>query len=173
MAPNGCSEILIYDTNGELDNSKWKLAYVLDDHTQQVSGLDWNETTNLLISCGHDKNVIVYTFLDKKWSPNLVVMPNQNRAALCVRWNKSGTVFGLGSGNKRIFLGYYEKANDWWNCVSFKVHKSSVVALSFHPSKDIIASASTDKTIVISSSYIPDADPNKPPKGEAVFPSSH
>ena len=38
--------------------------------------------------------------------------------------------------------------------VTFKAHDSSVVAISFHPNKHYLASASTDKKIMISSCYI-------------------
>ncbi len=158
VAPNNSSDILVYDTGKLQDISKWKLAYVLDDHTQQVSGLDWCEVTNKIISCGHDKNVIVYTQVEDKWQPNLVIMPNQDRAALCVAWNSTGTTFAIGSGNKRVFLGYYEEGNKWWNTVSYKQHKSSVVAVSFHPTQRLLASASTDKSIVIASCYVEGLD---------------
>ena len=170
MAPNNSSEVLIYDTSKDQDITRWKLIHVLEEHSQQVSGLDWNETTNKIISCGHDKNVIVYSFeSSNKWTPALVIVSNLDRAALCARWNKSGTIFGVGSGNKRIFLGYYEPSNKWWTSVTFKVHKSSVVAIAFHPTEHLIASASTDKKIIISSCYVPEADPSGKEKGESVF----
>lgn len=133
----------------------------MDDHTQQVSGIDWNDKTNQIISCAHDKNAIVYTYVDTKWRPDLVVMPNQTRASLCVKWNKKGDMFAVGSGNKRIFLGYYEASNAWWTCLTFKVHESSVIALSFHPTRPILASTSTDKKVIISSAYIEGVDPTE------------
>jgi len=168
LAPNNSSEILIFDTNKDQDINKWKLAYVLDEHTQQVSGLDWNETTNKIISTGHDKNVLVYTHLETgKWSPELVIVVGMDRAGLCVHWNKQGTVFAVGCGNKKIFLGYWEAHNSWWTTLSFKVHTSSVISLAFHPKLPIIASASTDKKIIVSSCYIPQLEPSD--KESTVF----
>jgi actin related protein 2/3 complex subunit 1A/1B len=161
VAPNNSNEILVYDTGSSQDISKWKLVHVLDDHSQQVSGLDWNQTTNQIISCGYDKTAFVYTFSGVKWKPNLVIIQNQNRAALCVTWNASGTKFALGSGNKRIFIGYYEPKNNWWTCPSYKVHKSSVVAVRFHPAKCLLASASTDRKIIISSCFLDEIDPKE------------
>lgn len=132
----------------------WNLVYVIEEHSQQVSGLDWSKVTNKIISCGHDKNVIVYTFEESKWTPSLVILTDLERAALCTRWSDDGLLFGVGTGNKRIILGYYEANNNWWTSVSYKAHDSSVVAISFHPKGLLLASASTDKKIVIASCYI-------------------
>jgi len=132
----------------------WKLIHVIEDHSQQVSGLDWSAITNKIISCGHDKNVIVHTWEESKWTPSLVILYDLERAALCVHWNNDGSLFGVGTGNKRVILGYHEESNNWWTSVSYKVHDSSVVALSFHPNKLLAASASTDKKVVIASCYI-------------------
>jgi actin related protein 2/3 complex subunit 1A/1B len=154
VAPNNSSDILIYETNKSKDIMSWKLINVIEEHNQQVSGLDWSAVTNKIISCGHDKNVIVYTWEDSKWTPSLVILSDLERAALCASWNSDGSLFGVGSGNKRVILGYYEENNNWWASVSYKVHDSSVIALSFHPNKLLVASASTDKKVVIASCYI-------------------
>lgn len=154
MAPNNSSDILIYDTGSNKDITTWKLIYVIEEHSQQVCGLDWSPVTNKIISCGHDKNVVVYALENARWTPSLVILSDLERAALCARWSSDGLLFGVGSGNKRIILGYYEPTNNWWNSVSYKAHDSSVVALCFHPNQLLLASASTDKKIVIASCYI-------------------
>lgn len=159
VCPNNASEILVYDTLLNMDITKWKLVQVLEEHTQMVSGLDFNVVSNQLVSCSHDKNVLVWNFFEDKWKPSLVIIPQQSRAALCVKWNKKGNKFAMGSGNKKIYIGYFEPSNNWWTCISMKVHNSSVVAVDFHPNGNILASCGTDRKIVISECFVKVTDP--------------
>jgi actin related protein 2/3 complex subunit 1A/1B len=58
LSPN-TNEVWIYGASGE-DASKWEKKFVLDEHAGQVSGIDWCPTTNLIVTCGHDRNAYVW-----------------------------------------------------------------------------------------------------------------
>lgn len=58
LSPN-TNEVWIYGAKGE-DASKWEKKWTLDEHAGQVSGIDWCPTTNLIVTCGHDRNAYVW-----------------------------------------------------------------------------------------------------------------
>ncbi len=39
---------------------QWEKKYTLEEHAGQVSGIDWCPTTNLIVTCGHDRNAYVW-----------------------------------------------------------------------------------------------------------------
>ena len=58
LSPN-TNEVWIYGAKGD-DASKWEKKWTLDEHAGQVSGIDWCPTTNLIVTCGHDRNAYVW-----------------------------------------------------------------------------------------------------------------
>lgn len=90
LSPN-TNEVWIYATKKGEDGSKWEKKWVLDEHAGQVSGIDWCPTTNLIVTCGHDRNAYVWKFDDaaNKWKPTLVIL-RINRAATAVKWSPAG-----------------------------------------------------------------------------------
>ena len=62
-----------------------------------------------------------------------------NRAAITVKWSPDGKKFAVGSGAKCVPVCHYEEANDWWISKMIKKHKSTVVALDWHPNNQIVS----------------------------------
>ena len=79
-----------------------------------------------------------------EWSRDLVIIENQ-RSALVGVWSKNGKKFGVGSGDHRAFIGYYDPKQSWW----ITGFKSSVISISFHPSNKVIACGSSDFSLKI------------------------
>ncbi len=87
-----------------------------------MAALDWHPVTDMILSCGHDRNALVWQYDNQKrtYRPDLVIIPKQNRAALCITWNKKGDKFGMGTGTKKLFIGYFEQQNNWWNTLAIR-----------------------------------------------------
>jgi len=156
LSPNS-SEVHIFKTNGSKDNAKWesKAAYILTDHSETVSSIDWSKTTNFLLTCSHDRNAYVWTFKEKedKWEPDLVLI-RINRAATMCRWSPLGNKFAVASSAKCVPICYYEEKHNWWVSKAIRKHKSTVLSVAWCPNNKFIVTGATDFRCRILSAYM-------------------
>ena len=92
----------------------------MKEHGQYISGIDWCEKTNMIVTCSHDRNAYVWKLSDKgcdslfvlpnimhehahmilqyitpgEWEPTLVVL-RIARAATDVKWSPNGDKFAV------------------------------------------------------------------------------
>lgn len=157
-------EVWIF-TNGSSDEpltkltrSKWVKAHVLAAHDLEVSAVDWCHTSDKIITCSHDRNAFVWTKkTDGEWVQGLVIL-RITRAALAAKWSPKGNKFAVTSGAKRVPICRFEKTDDWWIPEMISKHKSSVVALDWHPNNTVIATGSTDFRCRVISAYLKKVD---------------
>lgn len=73
---------------------------------------------NKIVSCSHDRNAFVWTFIPAHgdepavWKPALVIL-RIDRAAIDVKWSLDGLRFAVTSGAKCVPVCTYEPENDW------------------------------------------------------------
>lgn len=179
LSPN-TDEVLIYATNKQPgDSSKWERKYVLQEHGGQVSGIDWSEATNDIVSSGHDRNAYVWKFdadkandLTKAWKPTLVIL-RINRAATCVKWSPAGNKFAVGSGAKCVPVCHFEASNDWWISKMIKKHRSTVLSLDWCVNNKFIVTGSSDMRCRVFSAYMAGIDPAEDDGFGEVWPNQH
>lgn len=159
LSPN-TNEIWIYATNKATDASKWTRKWVLEEHGGQVSGIDWCPETNLLVTCGHDRNAYVWRYDDKTtiWKPTLVIL-RINRAATSVKWSPAGNKFAVTSGAKCVPVCHFEESNDWWISKMIKKHKSTVLTLAWCVNNKFLVTGSADMKCRVFSAYMDGIDP--------------
>lgn len=156
-------EIIMYDTAGKpQEPSKWKKTQTVAEHGGQVSGIDWCAKTNLIVSCGHDRNAYVWKKEGDQWKPTLVIL-RINRAATCVKWSPNGDKFAVGSGAKCVPVCHFEANQNWWISKMIKKHKSSVMDLDWSPNQKFIVTGACDFKCRVFSAFIegidsPDSD---------------
>ena len=78
-------------------------------------------------------------------------------------WNLSGDKFSVASSSGNIYIGSYDKTNNFWVAHPLDekkpTHKASVVCARFDPlSGRVIASCSLDGNCLISSCYLVELD---------------
>lgn len=174
LSPN-TDEIHIYATNKSPDNTaKWERKYVLSEHGGQVSGIDWCPETNLIVTCGHDRNAYVWKYDSgsDSWKPTLVIL-RINRAATCVKWSPAGNKFAVGSGAKCVPVCHFEQTNDWWISKMIKKHKSTVLSLAWCVNNKFIVTGSSDMKCRVFSAYMEGIDPAEDDGFGEVWPSQH
>jgi len=176
VAPNN-DQVYIYATGGatQKDTSKWVQKYVLLEHGGHVSGIDWSPVTNLIVTCGHDRNAYVWKFEEKDdvWKPTLVIL-RINRAATAVKWSPAGNKFAVASGAKCIPVCHFEESNDWWISKMIKKNiKSTVLSLSWCVNNKFIISGSSDFKCRVYSAYIEGIDAAEDDGFGDVFPKQH
>lgn len=65
-------------------------------------------------------------------------------------------MFAVGTGCHKIFVGFHEETNNWWNSLKISGFKSSVVCVNFHPSGRVIGAGSTDHSFRIYTCVVKD-----------------
>jgi len=156
VSPNS-NEIWIFSTDGQEDASQWDKVAVLKQHDSFVSGIDWCHETNLIVSCGHDRNAYVWKNDGGEWKPELVIL-RINRAANGVKWSPNGQKFAVTSSAKQVPVCHYEEGNKWWVSKMIKKHKSTVLSLDWHPNNRFLVTGGCDFKCRVFSSFIPDVD---------------
>jgi len=163
------SQLAISPNNNEVHvlhldprTGQFEKKFVLKEHTQNVTSIDWAPNSNRIVSCGQDRNAYVWTFEGAEWKPTLVIL-RINRAATCVRWSPKEDKFATGCGSRLIAVSYFEKENDWW--VSKHIKKpirSTVLSVAWHPNNALIAAGSSDFKARVFSGYVKDIEKEKP-----------
>jgi len=144
----GTPEIYIYEVgaDGKIPDAE-KPRWILTEHTQIVTGLDWNpvETPLRLVSCSQDRNAFVWTYQPDKdiWHKELAVL-RLERAATSCRWNHAGTQFVVTCGQNKVRVCSFQQEMNWWMSASFDTEKTSLVA-EFFPDDERILTSSTDR----------------------------
>jgi actin related protein 2/3 complex subunit 1A/1B len=151
--------VYIYKTGGSDDVSKWTETQVVTEHGGAVSGIDWCAKTNLIVTCGHDRNAYVWKYedKDKAWKPTLVIL-RINRAATCVKWSPNGDKFAVGSGAKCVPVCHFEQNQNWWISKMIKKHKSSVLDIDWSPNQKFLVTGSSDLKCRVFSAFIEGID---------------
>jgi actin related protein 2/3 complex subunit 1A/1B len=180
ICPNN-NEVWIYSNDKNTtstDVSTWKRIHVLSEHSGEISGIDWNPTTNLIVTCSHDRNAYVWRYesdpLTKQmvWKPTLVIL-RINRAAMYVKWSPLGNKFAVGSSAKCVPVCYFEEENNWWISKMIKKHKSTVVQLAWCPNNKFLVTASTDNRCRIFSGYLEGIDSAEDDGFGSIWPDQH
>jgi len=172
ISPNN-EEVWIFKATGE-DTKKWEKKYTLKEHGGYISSMDWCPSSNLLVTCGHDRNAYVWKLEEKSdvWKPTLVVL-RINRAATSVKWSPTGNKFAVGSGAKCVPVCQFEASNDWWISKMIKKHKSTVLSLAWCCNNKFIVTGSCDNKCRIFSAYIEGLDSAEDDGFGEVWPKQH
>nr|XP_009603259.2 actin-related protein 2/3 complex subunit 1A-like [Nicotiana tomentosiformis] len=134
------------------------LCFLMLQHDQIVSGIDWSSRSNKIVTVSHDRNSYVWNQEASGWVPTLVIL-RLNRAALCVQWSPKENKFAVGSGAKTVCICYYEQENNWWvSKLIRKRHDSSVTSIAWHPNNILLATTSTDGKCRVFSTFIKGVD---------------
>jgi len=166
------NDVKIYKVSGD-NSDTWVEEFTLKQHGGFVSGIDWCHSTNVIVTCGHDRNAYVWKYSEKtvtdektkkksvvkEWIHNLVIL-RINRGATAVKWSPLGNKFAVTSGSKNacVPVCHYEADNDWWVSKMIKKHKSTVLAVDWCPNNKFVVTGSTDFVCRVCSAYIEGID---------------
>lgn len=117
------------------------------------------------MSCSTDRGIIVWKEdpATKKYMPQLCQI-KELKANTDACWNHRGDKFAVGAASGLVFVGSYDPQNGFWIARSLTddtkpLHDGTVVSVKFDPlSSRVVASASIDGTVCISSAFDPDLD---------------
>jgi len=134
-----------------------------------VTSIDWSAINNKIVSCSHDRNAFVWTYVPAsgdepaKWNKALVLL-RIDRAAMDVKWSLDGLRFAVASGAKCVPLCTYDAAGDWWVSKMIKKKiKSTVLCVAFHPTNgQLLATGCADFKCRVFSTYSADVDGEGP-----------
>jgi len=142
----GTSDIYVYEVGADHklpETPKW----ILQEHTQLVTGIDWNPQPEplRLVSCSQDRNAFVWTYIPDKdtWHKELAVLRLERAATHC-RWNHKGDKFAVTCGAKNVRVCEFQQENNWWMSQNFDTARTSLT-VEFFPDDDRLLTSSTDR----------------------------
>lgn len=106
LSPNS-SEIYVYRAS---EHGRLKRQCVLRDHSQTVSGIDWNREGSFA-SCSHDSSAYVWTQSGESWKPELVCTAYDIVSYLICRPRATPTFFAAIAGHVILVYTSQEKSN--------------------------------------------------------------
>lgn len=168
ICPN-TTEVWIFTGTRDPDSSTWVRAFTLRQHSSLVSAIDWHAGTNRIVTCSHDRSAFVWAWDGAAWAPQVVVLQHR-MACLDVKWSPDGRKFAVASGAKKAFVCFFEPSNNWWVAKETRKHKSTVLALAWHPSGLALATVSTDYTARVFSARLDEVDGTGAGAGAAAHP---
>jgi len=172
ISPNN-DEVLIYETKGSEDPSKWVKIHTLKEHDGFVSGIDWCGATNTIVTCGHDRNAYVWEYKQGQWHHGLVIL-RISRAATGITWSPDGKKFAVTSGAKCVPICTFETEHNFWLSKHIKKgFKSTVISLAWCVNNKFIVTGSTDKKCRIHSAYTPHIDSSEDDGFGDLWPQQH
>ncbi|KAI3380605.1 hypothetical protein SNEBB_006708 [Seison nebaliae] len=159
------SEIALFSTNNEVilgrrknDSIDINTKNKLEKHNGRVLGIDWGSKFNRIITCGADRNAYVWSFIDGRWEPELVVL-RIDRAATCVKWSNSEKKFAVGSGSRLISICFFDERQNFWKSLHIKKSiRSTISCLDWHPSDLLLACGTMNYRSIIFTSSISSID---------------
>ena len=124
-----------------------------------MSGIDWSPVTDLIVTCGFDRNAYVWRYDSPTttWKPTLVIL-RINRAATQVRWSPDGQKFAVSSGAKTVPVCHFEATNDWWISKSIKKHKSTILSIAWSPNGRFLVTGCADMKARVFSAHLSELD---------------
>ncbi|KAH8066098.1 hypothetical protein JL722_505 [Aureococcus anophagefferens] len=128
-SPDG-SQVAFAPNSNELkivDAKSNASKFSLNEHDMVIAAIDWHPTSNFIVTCSHDRNAF--------WSPD-------------------GQKFAVASSAKCVPVCYYEQDNNWWVSKMIKKHKSTVLAVAWHPNSQIVATGSSDFKARVFSAHV-------------------
>lgn len=159
IVPNNNTLVLL-KTPQSVDQP-WTKVASLAEHDALITDVAWAPKSNKIVTTSQDRNAYVWTQADPNdpasWKPMLVIL-RIPAAATSVRWSPDETKFAVGSGAKVVPVCYYESENNFWVSKMIKEHESTIVAVEWHPSAPIVATASTDMRCRVISAYLKNLD---------------
>ena len=141
-----------------------------------MSTLEWHPVTNQLLSASTDRGIIVWAHnaeQNNRLMPNLCAV-KELKSNLMASWNTRGDKFCVGGSSGHVFVGSYNNQLNFWVALSQTeepplgkpLHKASVMSVRFDPgSGRVVASASCDGQVVITSAYKEELDAADPGTG--------
>jgi actin related protein 2/3 complex subunit 1A/1B len=154
ICPNN-NELHIFGKNAA---GEFVVEHRLTEHDMLISGVDWDCTTNSIVTCSHDRNAFVWkeVTLDDgsvTWKPSLVIL-RIDKSATSVKWSPNGLKFATSCGAKCVSVCSFADEDNWWVSKTIKKHKSTVLSLAWHPNSQFLATGSTDFKCRVFSAYI-------------------
>jgi len=88
---------------------------------------------------------------------------NELKANTDACWNHRGDKFAVGAASGQVYIGTYNKELGLWFALpqdaDRALHDGPVVSVKFDPlSSRVVASASADGVVIVSTCYVPEVD---------------
>lgn len=130
----------------------WIWSYTILGHESTVWSIDFDSTEKYLVSVGDDMKMIIWEITKKNYSRKWIISGAHSRWIYSWAWSKSSSRIATAGGDNKVILydvsdipNTYALQESSWD----KGHTNDVNCVAFHPTSNILASCSDDRTIKI------------------------
>ena len=125
--------VRIFKTTATNGTPNYVLQDVLKDHLGPVWHVQFSHPKyNLLATCGYDKNIFIYKYVDK-WQKVYQYTGKKSMNQVEFADVEYGLILGGACSDGSVVLIYYDEATKQWSTDSFEAHGLGCTSLSFVP----------------------------------------
>ena len=137
------------------DNSKkFEIIQKLQKHEDKVWCLSWHPTEDILASCGSDKNICIWSYIEETCNYILkaILEEGHSKTIRSISWDYTGNLLASASFDGTINI--WKKSNFNFECIAvLEGHENEVKSVSWSRSGSFLSSCSRDKNIWVYKYY--------------------
>eukprot|EP00835_Amoeboradix_gromovi_P005719 NODE_570_length_6597_cov_0.382271.p2 type:complete len:313 gc:universal NODE_570_length_6597_cov_0.382271:4456-5394(+) len=125
--------VRIFKTTGPNGAPNYVLQDVLKDHSGPVWNVQFSHPKyNLLATCGYDKQIIIYKYVDH-WQKVYLYTGQKSMNQVEFADVEFGLILGGACSDGSVVLIYYDEVTKQWSTDSFEAHHLGCTSISFVP----------------------------------------
>jgi WD40 repeat protein len=136
----------------------WVCSYTIKGHTSTVWSLDFDSTENFMVSVSDDRSMMIWMVSEKEFKNCGKIETQHSRTVFSVTWSKVGDFIATSGGDNKVVVYEINRESIETCSGEFEYavvaeskpetgHQMDVNCVVFHPSSNLLASVSDDKSI--------------------------
>lgn len=120
----------------------------LSGHNGRVWHLDWSPCGELLATCGADKAILIYKYINSLWTLVDRLDGSHTKSIRKVKWSRTGAHLASASFDGTVVI-WHKTSENMEGVLTLEGHESEVKGISWSNEDKFLATCGRDKTVWI------------------------